>query len=174
MYTVTPVNAKVYTSKFLLAHLRKDKKKIMKWKIAERTISCHYLLKAYLYQFKLVNKAFLVKNSNLTSNKKRGWRISEYFASQYNTETVLILFSYFIARSIPTSYFGYFEHVWLLPSKIMPTCRNFDVYLQAKNELCPYLLFWHIVKILETCNFEYFYNAWSCPSIMPVSPCSEF
>ena len=27
MYTVTPVNAKVYTSKFLLAHLTKDKKK---------------------------------------------------------------------------------------------------------------------------------------------------
>ena len=27
-------------------------------------------------------------------------------------------------------------HVWPLPSKtIMPPCRNFDVYLHAKNEL---------------------------------------
>ena len=37
---------------------------------------------------------------------------------------------------LQTSHFGCFEHVWSLPSKtIMPTCRNFDVYLHAKNEL---------------------------------------
>ena len=36
------------------------------------------------------------------------------------------------------SYFGYFEHVWPLSSKtVIPTCRNFDVYLHVKNELNP-------------------------------------
>ena len=34
-------------------------------------------------------------------------------------------------------FLGYFEHVCLLPTKTMSTCRNFDVYLHAKNELQP-------------------------------------
>ena len=39
-------------------------------------------------------------------------------------------------KELQTFYFGYFGHVWLLPSKmIKPSCRNFDVYLHAKNEL---------------------------------------
>ena len=41
----------------------------------------------------------------------------------------------------------------------MATCRNFDVYLHAKNELHPSLIFWDIVKMLQTCHFEYFENA---------------
>ena len=37
---------------------------------------------------------------------------------------------------LPNSYFGYFGHVWLFPSKtIMPTNANFDVYLHVKNQL---------------------------------------
>ena len=36
----------------------------------------------------------------------------------------------------PTSDFGYFGHAWPLPSKkIMPICKNFYVYLHAKNQL---------------------------------------
>ena len=39
---------------------------------------------------------------------------------------------------LPTSYFEFFDHVWLLSAKaIIPTCRNFGVYLHAKNELHP-------------------------------------
>ena len=41
-------------------------------------------------------------------------------------------------QNITNFLFGCFEHVWPLPSKMtMPTCRNFDVYLHAKNELHP-------------------------------------
>ena len=36
---------------------------------------------------------------------------------------------------LPNSYFGYFGHVWLFPSKTMPTNANFDVYLPVKNQL---------------------------------------
>ena len=35
---------------------------------------------------------------------------------------------------LSTSYFGYFGHVRSLPSKkIIPTCRDFDAYLQIIN-----------------------------------------
>ena len=47
-------------------------------------------------------------------------------------------FSEDIPKILQTSYFEYFGHTWLLPSKtIMPTCRNFGIYLHAKNELHP-------------------------------------
>ena len=49
--------------------------------------------------------------------------------------------------------------------------RNFDA--RKKNELHNQLLFWDIVKILQTCYFKYFENAWSCPLIMIVWPCSK-
>ena len=55
----------------------------------------------------------------------------------------------------------------------MKTCANFDVYLHANNELHAWHLFWDIFKILQTCYFEYFENAWSCPSIMEVSRCRK-
>ena len=49
-----------------------------------------------------------------------------------------------------TSYFRYFEHIWLLRSRTkMPTCRNWNVYLHAKNELHPLFHFRDIVKILS-------------------------
>ena len=41
------------------------------------------------------------------------------------------------------------------------------------NQKMDSLLFWHIAKILKTCYFECFENAWSCPSIMIVSPCRK-
>ena len=45
-----------------------------------------------------------------------------------------------IAKILPTSYFGYFGHVWPPPSKaIMPSSRNFDVYPRTKNELQIFL-----------------------------------
>ena len=55
----------------------------------------------------------------------------------------------------------------------MPICRNFDLYLHAKNELNPSLLFWDVAKVLQTWYLEYFDNAWSYPSIMIVSPCRK-
>ena len=30
-----------------------------------------------------------------------------------------------------------------------------------------------MVQILQTCYFEYFENAWSCPSVMIISPCRK-
>ena len=61
------------------------------------------------------------------------------------------IFTEYIAKILQTSYFMHFGHIWPLPSKmIMPTCRNFNVYLHAKNELHSELLFSDIVKILQT------------------------
>ena len=37
----------------------------------------------------------------------------------------------------------------------------------------PSFFFWDNVKILWTCHFEYFENAWSYSSIMIVSPCRK-
>ena len=50
----------------------------------------------------------------------------------------------------------------------MPTCRKFDVY-----ELHLFFFFWDIVKILQTHYFQYFENAWSCPSVITVSSCRK-
>ena len=41
---------------------------------------------------------------------------------------------------------------------------NFDVYLHGKNQLHLKLLFWGIVKTLQTCYFENCGNAWPSPS----------
>lgn len=44
-------------------------------------------------------------------------------------------FSIYIEQ-IPTSYFGYSGHVKPLPSKtIIPSCGDFDVYLNVESEL---------------------------------------
>ena len=45
-------------------------------------------------------------------------------------------------------------------------CRSFDLD-EHHNELQSKLLFRDIVKTLQTCYFEYFENAWSCPSPSP-------
>ena len=42
-----------------------------------------------------------------------------------------------------------------------------------KNELHPLLLFWDIVKKLQTCYFEYFGSSWLYPSTMTLSPCRK-
>ena len=81
-------------------------------------------------------------------------------------------FSDDIAIILTTSYFRYLGHIWPLPSKtIMPTCRNFDVYLHGKNQLHLKLLFWDIVNPLQTCYFWNFGNASPSPSkiIMSIS-----
>ena len=96
-----------------------------------------------------------------TSNK-HGWIPVKYLNVLPHNRTQKQLKHF--AKILPTSYFGYFRHIWPLPSKKkkkkIPTCRNFDVHLHTKNEL-PSELFWDIVKILQTYYFEYFENAWS-------------
>ena len=63
------------------------------------------------------------------SNNKHIWNPVKYLNFFHHNKT---------QKQLQTSYFGYFEHAWLLPSKmIMPTFRSFDVYLHAKNELHP-------------------------------------
>ena len=48
----------------------------------------------------------------------------------------MYIYTYIYTYILSASYFGYFGHVWSLSSKtIMPTCRNIDVYLHAKNEI---------------------------------------
>ena len=54
----------------------------------------------------------------------------------------------------------------------MPTCRNFDVYLHPTMNSIPIFFFLDIVKIFQTCYFEYFEKAWSWPPIM-ISPCRK-
>ena len=72
-------------------------------------------------------------------------------------------------------FWGYFEIIWLFPSKtIMPTYRNFDVNLHVKK-WTPYITFFRdIVKILQTCYLQQFENAWLCLSTMIVSPFRKF
>ena len=38
-----------------------------------------------------------------------------------------------------------------------------------KNQLHPSLLFWDIAKILQTCYFEYFEDAWLRPAKMIIT-----
>ena len=45
--------------------------------------------------------------------------------------------------------------------------------LHAKNKIYSSLLFWDIVKILQTCYFKYCEKAWPCPSVMIVSACRK-
>ena len=120
--------------------------------------------------FHLISSHFIISDHNYlkTSNSQHDWMLVKYLNIFHHNRTQKQLrHFFFLAKIYPSSYFRYFGHVWSLPSKtIMPTCRNFDVYLHAKNELHSWLLFWDIVKILQICYFEYFENAWSCPSII--------
>ena len=80
------------------------------------------------------------QKSKQTSNNKHDWTAVIYInISHHNrTQKAVATIFYHIAKILPTSYFGHFAHVWPLPSKMkMPTCRIFDVYLHAKNELQP-------------------------------------
>ena len=36
-----------------------------------------------------------------------------------------------------------------------------------------FFFFWDTMKVLQTCYFKYFDNAWPCPSILIVSPCRK-
>ena len=38
--------------------------------------------------------------------------------------------------------------------------ENFDVYIHAKYQIFPSPLSWNIAKVLQTCYFGYFGNAW--------------
>ena len=72
---------------------------------------------------------------------------------------------------LKTSYFGYLGHFCLLSSKtIMPTCRNLDIFIcMQKMNSISYFVF----EILQTFDFEYFENAWTCPSVRVISPCKK-
>ena len=76
------------------------------------------------------------------------------------------------AKILTTSYLGTLDILLssISSKTIIPTCKNFDVHLHAKNEL-PYLFFWYMVKILQIYYFEYFENAWSYLAVLIVSPC---
>ena len=50
-------------------------------------------------------------------------------------------------------------------------CNKSKIY--KNNDVHSYFLFWDIVKILQTCYFEKFETAWSCPVIMIISTLQE-
>ena len=53
---------------------------------------------------------------------------------QYQLVGKFIIIFFLKYCKLQKSYFGYFGHVWPLPSKtIMPTCRKFDIYLHVKK-----------------------------------------
>ena len=77
------------------------------------------------------------RNSS-TSNNKHEWTHVKYLNVLHHNRIQRSRnnFSEYNTKILPTSYFGHFEHVWLLPSKrLISTCRNFDVYLHARNDL---------------------------------------
>ena len=90
-------------------------------------------------------------------------------------------------KNIANFLLWYFENAWLCPSIILvlPCSKlwclkswnqlvgNFDVYLHAKNPLHLLLLFWDIVKMLQTCYFGNFGNVWPSPSKIIVSICRK-
>ena len=51
-------------------------------------------------------------------------------------------------------------------------CKTLFIIILLKSFMANFF-FWDIVKILQAFHFEYFVNAWSCPSIMIVSPCRK-
>ena len=51
--------------------------------------------------------------------------------------------------------------------------ENFDIYLQAKNQLHSSCFPWYTAKILQTCYFGYFGQAWLDAPIMIVSSCRK-
>ena len=83
-------------------------------------------------------KLLSITTQQWTYNNKYDWTLKKYLNVLHHNrmQKQLQYFSWYIAKILLTSYFVYFGHFWLLPSKILiPTCRNFDVYLHAKNEL---------------------------------------
>ena len=101
-------------------------------------------------------------------------KISECLASQKNTKAFATLFSGYISKISLSSYFACFGQALPLPSKrIMPTCWNFDVYLDVKNQLhlWPFLLRY----CKEIANFL-FWELWECLNMaikIIVSICSK-
>ena len=80
-------------------------------------------------------RKFLVWLCEETSNNKHGWTRIKYLNLLHHNRKQKQL-QHSLQKILPTSYFGYFRHIWPLPSKtISPTWRNFDVHLHAKNEL---------------------------------------
>ena len=71
-----------------------------------------------------------------------------------------------IAKILPTSYFGYFRHLWpLLSKRIITTCRKFDVYQHAKNDLHSCLLFSRYCKDIANLLLWIIWECW----IMPIN-----
>ena len=58
---------------------------------------------------------------------------------------------------------------WVLCTCLATSTKNDNTNLQKLLMfMCMHkskLLFWDIVKILQTCYFDYFENVWACPSI---------
>ena len=121
-------------------------------------------------------RKFLVWVCEETSSNKHGWTPVKYLNILHDNRTQKWL-QHSLQKILPTSYFGYFWHIWPLPSKtITPTCQLVEtlmfICMQKMNSL-PNLYFWDIVKILQTYYFDYFENDWSYPAVMIVSPCKH-
>ena len=54
----------------------------------------------------------------VTTNMTGSGKISEYFASQWNKKAVVIIFSHYIVKILPTSYF------WVLWTYLAPSIKN--------------------------------------------------
>ena len=101
------------------------------------------------------------------SNNKHDWTTIKYLnvLRLYRTQKQL---QHFFLNILQKYY-----QLLILDTSISSNNTNFDLYLHAKKELHLELLFSDIVQILQTCYFGYFENAWSCPSLMIVSPCRK-
>ena len=102
------------------------------------------------------------------------------FISKEKISSIPNFFFQDIVKILQTCYTEYFENPWSCPSiMIVSPCRklwcskcwnqfagNFDHYLHAKNQLRISILFWDIVKILQTCYSGNFGNAW--PSLSKI------
>ena len=70
-----------------------------------------------------------------------------------------------IAKILQTCYFGYFDHVWLWPVKmVLPAWRNFWCLSSCKKKSHLFLSSWTITKILRIWYFGCFGHAWLSPS----------
>ena len=137
---------------FALVLIKIRRKKQEKW---FWSVCLIYLL--FLKAVKFLNSIASHNKQKQLSNRHDCTHV-KYLNVLYNNRRKKCCNTFFLiyCKILPTSYFGYFGHVWPLASKmILPTCRNFDVYLDAKNSIPNFFFFfWDTVKVLQTCYFE--------------------
>ena len=77
-------------------------------------------------------------------------------------------------NSCNTFFLIYFKNIttflyWALWKCLATSIKNDN----ASLKFFFFFFFWDTVKVLQTCYFKYFDNAWPCPSILIVSPCRK-